>query len=62
MQTPTLPIQISGASANPNPARTNANPNPAADAQFSHALAREIEQRQPGKAEGAAAPVPAKPV
>ena len=48
MQTPTLPIQVSGASANANPARANANAN--ADAgQFSQALSREIENRQNNK-------------
>jgi flagellar hook-length control protein FliK len=53
MQTHILP-QVSGASAAP---RANANANASGDgAQFSQALSREMEQRQPGPAAPAAAP------
>jgi flagellar hook-length control protein FliK len=73
MQTPTLPIQISGASATPAPARANT---PAADGapQFSQALKRELDQRQnqvapqaqakaatPAKAQGPAKAAQAEP-
>lgn len=60
MQTQTLPIQVTSASANPAPNRANASQG--ADAmQFSQALSREMEQRQPAPAPAAAKPAaPAK--
>jgi flagellar hook-length control protein FliK len=62
MQTQALPLQISGASASPAPTRANGAAN-TDSSQFSHALSREIDQRQnsaasepaPGKAPAAPA-------
>ena len=59
MQTQTLPIQVSGASANATPQRANASQNADA-AQFSQALSREMEQRHSNQAP-ASQPAPAKP-
>jgi flagellar hook-length control protein FliK len=58
MQTTTLPIQISGASASASPPRPNPSGNPDGAGQFSQALSREVAQRQNNTA--AAAPVAAK--
>ncbi|MDL2358526.1 MAG: flagellar hook-length control protein FliK [Pseudomonadota bacterium] len=61
MHTPTLPIQLANASANPAPPRANAAP--AADnSQFSAALSRQMEQRrQDGAAAASQAPAAQQP-
>jgi flagellar hook-length control protein FliK len=61
MQTPALPIQISGASASPAPTRATGMAN-TDSAQFSQALSREIDQRQHNAVRASASQAaPAKP-